>query len=36
MKGEEMMGVTLFSDLTDEEFEAIYLTKITPETENVV
>jgi cathepsin L len=27
-KGEEQMGVTLFSDLTDEEFQSTYLTQL--------
>jgi len=29
-KGEEQMGITLFADLTDEEFQSAYLTQINP------
>jgi len=34
-KGEAQMGVTLFSDLTDEEFAETYLTKLVPITSEV-
>lgn len=34
LKGEEVMGITLFADLTNEEFEATYLTQLQ-ETEDL-
>jgi len=34
-KGEEMMGITLFADLTDEEFVATYLTQLNTQDEQL-